>query len=161
MCQNTGGGVIRTTVSQSYGQLHFSPSHWQHPNKVELNYKSLHLSVACLRLQMNHSSYHDKTTDFASCRKIGNNTYKSTPNYPPIIVSAGARKFDASEPKFQKDVNKWAQIMIKTGQWGFTWTRDDAKQKHVFRFISHIRRKVETDKRYQANGLLLPSLFVT
>jgi hypothetical protein len=51
--------------------------------------------------------------------------------------------------------------MIETGQWGFTWTRDDAKQKHVFRFISHIRRKVETDKRYQANGLLLPSLFVT
>lgn len=51
--------------------------------------------------------------------------------------------------------------MIETGQRGFTWTRDDAKQKHVFRFISHLWRKVETDERYQADGLLLPGLFVT
>ena len=50
--------------------------------------------------------------------------------------------------------------MIETSQWGLTWTRDDAKQKHVFQFISYIERKVKTDKQYQTNGLLLPSLFV-
>ena len=57
MSQNMGGEIIQTTVSQSYGQLCFSPSHWQHPNKAELNYKSLHLFVMCLRLRMNHLSY--------------------------------------------------------------------------------------------------------
>ena len=57
MCQNMGGKIIQTTVSQSYGQFRFSPSHRQHLNKAELNYKSLHLFVACLRLQMNHLSY--------------------------------------------------------------------------------------------------------
>ena len=57
MCRNTGGEIIQTTVSQSYGWFHFSPSHRQHPNKAELNYESLHLFVTCLRLQMNHLSY--------------------------------------------------------------------------------------------------------
>ena len=68
-----------------------------------------------------------KTADFTGCRKIGNNTYESTPNYPPIIVSTGVGKLDASKPKFQKHIHKWAQVMIETDQRGFTWTRDDTK----------------------------------
>ena len=102
-----------------------------------------------------------KTADFMGSRKIGNNAHKGTLNYSPIIVSIGVRKSDASKPKFQKHVYKWVQIMIETGQWQFAWTRDDTKQEHVFWFISHLQRKVETDKQYQTNGFLLPSLFVT
>ena len=57
MRQNRGGKAIWTTVSQSYGWLHFSPSHQQHPKKAGLNYESLHLSITYLRLLMNHSNY--------------------------------------------------------------------------------------------------------
>src|ERR1700679_4136924 len=102
-----------------------------------------------------------KTADFTGCRKITNNTYESTVNYPPIIVSAGARKADACIPKFQKHIHKWAHIMIETSQWRFVWAWDNAEQKHVFQFIAHLWRKVEEDERYQANRLLLPGLFVT
>ena len=131
MHRNRGGEAIRTTVSQSYGRLHFSPAHQQHPKKAGLNYESHHLSVACLRLRMNHSNYRvvadtvthcthlrmvnwSKTVDFMGCRKIRNNTYESTPNYPPIIVSTGARKSDASKPKFQKHIHKWV-VMLRLG----------------------------------------------
>ena len=112
----------------------------------------------CAHLCMVNGS---KTADFMGSRKFGNNAHKSTLNYSPIIVSIGAKKSDASKPKFQKHVYKWMHIMIETGQWQFAWTRDDTKQEHVFQFILHLWRKVETDKWHQTNGFFLPSLFVT
>ena len=87
MCRNMGGEVIQTTISQSYGQLHFSPSHWQHPNKVELNYKSLHLSVTCLRLQMNHSSYYVVTKCSDTLHTFAYSSSKNHPNVWTLCIN--------------------------------------------------------------------------